>query len=201
MLTVIFDSHLDDEPIAFHPPQWISIVAVLALTLTLLLAVFIYLGIWLAIIATLSSVIAFGLWLRFGYNVPISRRALPGHILLITALLIHGAELFAGGYANVVTAAFPHLIQPPNIITDASIALSLSLSATVIWLIGGAFAFYHARAGGFVVLLLAVWSVIFPLSHFAIPLLSAFTAAWVPGMATAPLIIVLSLPDLLKNIV
>lgn len=196
MITFLFDSRLDDELIAFHPPPWVSLVAVLALTLTLLLAVFIYLGIWLTAIATLSAAIAFGLWLRVGYSVPISRRALSGHILLIIALLVHGAELLAVGYANVVKTAFPHLIQPSNIITDASLALSLSLSATVIWLIGGVFAFYHARAGGFVVLLLAVWSLIFPLSHMAIPLLSTSAYDGIPGVISGPIVAGLALLSL-----
>lgn len=192
MFTFAFDSYLDDRPIPFRPPPWVSIVAVVALTLTVLLAVFIYLGVWLAVIATLSAVTAFGLWLKVGYAVPVSRRALPGHILLIIALLAHGAEQLAGGYAFVVTSAFPNLVQPPNIITDASLALSLSLSATVLWLIGGAFAFYHVRVGGYVILLLAVWSVIFPLSHLAIPILSD-TAPWrIPGIASGVFIVVLA---------
>ncbi|RLJ41507.1 hypothetical protein BCF46_2466 [Litoreibacter meonggei] len=192
MFISIFDSCLDDEPIAFQPPPWISMVAVVALTLTLLLAVFIYLGIWLAVIATLSASIAFVLWLRVGYTTPISRSALPGHILLIIALLVHGAELFRGGYADVVVTSFPNLLQPPNIITDASLALSLSLSATVIWLLGGAMAFYHARVGGFVILLLAVWSLMFPISHLAIPLLSETAPFWVPGMASGIVVIALA---------
>lgn len=196
MLTSPFDSDLNDEPIMFCPPPWVSMVAVLALTLTLLLAVFIYLGIWLGMIVTFSAVIAFGLWLRVGYTVPVSRRSLPGHVLLIVALLIHGAEQLAGGYADVVITAFPNLIQPPNIITDASIALSLSLSATVIWLLGGALAFYHARIGGFVVLLLAVWSIVFPLSHLAIPFLSDSAPRWIPGMATSLIVAVLALLSL-----
>lgn len=148
MLTSIFDSHLDVDTVVFHPPPWVSVVAVVVLTLTLLLAVFIYLGIWLASIITLSAVIAFVLWLRVGYISPINRRSLPGHILLIVVLLVHGAEQFRGGYADVVVTSFPNLIQPPNIIADGSLARSLSLSATVIWLLGAAMALYHARVGG-----------------------------------------------------
>lgn len=196
MLTSIFDSYLDDDAVAFHPPPWVSVVAVVALTLTLLLAVFIYLGIWLASIVALSAVIAFVLWLRVGYISPINRRSLPGHILLIVALLVHGAEQFKGGYADVVVTSFPNLIQPPNIITDASLALSLSLSATVIWLLGGAMAFYHVRVGGFVVLLLAVWSLVFPVSHVALPLLSASAPVWVPGMASGLVVIALAFSSL-----
>lgn len=196
MFTTIFDSYLDDDTVVFHPPPWVSIVAVVALTLTLLLAVFIYLGIWLASIVMLSVVIAFVLWLRVGYITPISRRALPGHILLIIALLVHGAEQFKWGYADVVVTSFPNLIQPPNIITDASLALSLSLSATVIWLLGGAMAFYHARVGGFAILLLAVWSLVFPFSHVALPLLSAAAPVWVPGMASGLVIVALALSSL-----
>ncbi|MDU9007085.1 hypothetical protein [Sedimentitalea todarodis] len=196
MLISIFDSYLDDDAVAFNPPPWVSIVAVVALTLTLLLAVFIYLGIWLASIVMLSVVLAFVLWLTVGYTTPISRRALPSHIVLIIALLVHGAEQFRGGYADVVVTAFPNLIQPPNIITDASLALSLSLSATVIWLLGGAMAFYHARVGGFAILLLAVWSLVFPLSHVALPLLSSTAPVWVPGMASGFVVIALAFSSL-----
>ncbi|MBV1868887.1 MAG: hypothetical protein KUG69_13435 [Marinosulfonomonas sp.] len=196
MFKFIFDSHMNDDVIAFHPPPWVSIVAVVTLTLTLLLAVFIYLGIWLAVISTLSATIAFVLWLRVGYATPISRRALPGHILLIIALLVHGAEQFGGGYADVVVTSFPNLVQPPNIITGASLALSLSLSTTVIWLLGGAMAFYHVRVGGFVILLLAVWSLMFPISHLAIPLLSETAPFWVPGMASGIVVFILALSSL-----
>ncbi len=192
MLTSIFDSYLDDDTVVFHPPPWVSVVAVVALTLTHLLAVFIYLGIWLASIVALSAVIAFVVWLQVGYVSPINRRSLPGHILLIIALLVHGAEQFRGGYADVVVTSFPNLIQPANIITDASLALSLSLSATVIWLLGGAMAFYHARVGGFIVLLLAVWGLVFPLSHFALLLLPAPAPVWVPGMASGLVVIALA---------
>ena len=196
MFAFVFDSYLDDTPIPFRPPPWVSIVAVVALTLTLLLAIFIYLGVWLAVIATLSAVIAFGLWLKVGYRGPISRRALPGHVLLIIALLVHGAEQLAGGYAAVVTAAFPGLVQPANVITDASLALSLSLSATVIWLVGGAFAFYQARVGGYIILLLAVWGLAFPLSHVALPLLSGTAPWWIPGMASGAFAVVLAFASL-----
>jgi len=193
MLALLFDSNLDDAPIAFHPPPWVSIIAVVALSLTTLLAIFIYLGVWIVIWATLATAIAFGLWLRIGYAHPLSRRALPGHVLLIVVQLMQGAALLSGGYAEAVITALPGLIQPPNILTNASIALSLSLSASVIWLLGGAFAFYHIRVGGFVVLLLAVWSIVFPLSHIAMPLVSATAQGAGPGLATGLLLAALAI--------
>lgn len=60
-------------------------------------------AVWVSIV-TLSVVIAFVLWLKVGYTTPISRRALPGHILLITALLVHGAEQLGGGYTKRLAA-------------------------------------------------------------------------------------------------
>lgn len=196
MFAFIFDSHLDDDPSTFQPPPWVSIVAVFALTITSLLAVFIYLGTWLAILLTLSAAMAAALWLRVGYTTPISRRALSAHILLIVAQLFHGAELLGAGYANHIVKAFPDLIQPANIITDASVALCLSLCTATIWLIGGAFAFYHVRAGGFAVLMLAIWSIVWPASHFLIPLLSATTSGWMPGIVTGPILAVLAIVSL-----
>lgn len=190
MFAYLFDSYLDDAPVAFHPPPWVSIVAIVSLTITVLLAMLIYLGIWISGLATLSAVIAFGLWLRLGYAIAISRRALPGHILLIIAMLLHGAELYAGGYASSVIAAFPHFVQPPNIITDASLAMTLSLSATVIWLLGGALVFYQIRVGGFILLLLTTWSVVFPLGHLVLALA---TSLWVPGMASGAIPVILAL--------
>lgn len=49
------------------------------------------------------------------------------------------------------------------------------------------------RIGGFVILLLVTWSLIFPASHFLMPHISATAPDRVPGMASGLLVAALAL--------
>lgn len=186
MLLRLFDSRLDDEPVPFDPPRWINIVAVVSLFGTMLLAVFIYLGVVLAVLALLTTVLAVGAWLRHGYLQPISRRILPIHIVAVILNLLQGAEQHAGQYARVLEALFPALLQEPNILTNQSFAAVFSLTTAALFLGGAAVVFYQARVGGFVTWWLFLWSILFPVSHFLLPLFSESGYGYVPGMITAP---------------
>ncbi len=187
MLLRLFDSRLDDAHVPFDPPRWINIVTVLSLVGTMLLAVFIYLGVVLAVLALLTTVLAVGAWLGNGYAQPISRRILPIHIIAVIANLLQGAEQHAGQYALVIQTLFPALIQESNRLTNENFAAVFSLTTASMFLGGAAMVFYQARVGGFVAWWLFMWSILFPVSHYLLPLFSASGFSYVPGMITAPL--------------
>ena len=192
MFSNLLESSLDDTHIAFIPPRWISVVAILSLAITMLLAIFIYFGIVLVVLTLATAVLAFTAWLKVGYAQPISRRVLPIYILVIIANLFQGAEQHAGQYAMVLGELFPTLIQDTNVLTNFNFAAVFSLTTTAFYLLGGAIVFYQVRVGGFLVWWLFLWSIIFPASHFVLPLFSVAGFGYVPGMLTSPITILLS---------
>ena len=166
MLSKYLDSSLTDEPIRYAPPRWLTIVAAVSLTLTAFLALFIYLGPIIAGLFLLSGIIAFLHWLSHGYVKPITRRVIPAFVLLIVINLPQAAEQMAGSYAPTIAAMFPSLVSPANAMSDSAFITAFPLTSTSLWLLTGALVFYQARLGGYLVILLAVWSIIFPISHF-----------------------------------
>jgi hypothetical protein len=189
MLSNVLHSPLTDDPVPFAPPKWLTIVAAISATLTAFLALFIYLGPIIASLFLLSGIIAFLHWLSHGYAEPVSRRVIPAFVLLIVINLPQAAEQLAGSYAPTIAAMFPSLVTPANAMTDFTFITAFPLVSTSVWLFTGALVFYQVRLGSYLVILLAVWSVIFPISHFVLPLFAADGFAYLPGMFTAPFVI------------
>lgn len=187
-MTFVFHSILDDRPIPFAPPAWVSAVAAASLSLTALVAIFVYLGIWFGSLSTVAVFCSFVIWLKIGYHRPITRRALPNHILLVIANLVFWADLTASNYATVVTQTFPGLNQPANAITDFSFAISIGLGGTCVWLFGCGLAFYHVRTGGYAMVLLSVWSIILPLCNITLWVNAPEALGTLPGKFSAILV-------------
>lgn len=181
-MAFLFDSMLDDRPVAFAPPVWVPAAAAASLSLTALIAIYVYLGVWLGSVSAVAMCSAFMIWLWIGYRHPVTRRALPNHILLVIAMLVFWAELTASDFANVITQSFPDLVQPANVITESSLAISLGLGGTFVWLLGGGMAFYHVRAGGYFMVLLSVWSIVLPLSNIALWVYTPEVSGEYPGI-------------------
>lgn len=201
-MTFPFDSMLDDRPIPFAPPVWLPAAAVASLSLTALVAICLYLGVWLGSVSAVAMCSAFMIWLRIGYHHPVTRRALLNHILLVIAMLVFWAELTVSHYAIVITQTFPGLIQPANVLTDFSLAISLGLGGTFVWLLGSGLAFYHVRAGGYAMVLLSVWSIVLPLCNVMLWVNAPETSGALPGMYSGIFVVcagIISLRFMLRN--
>jgi hypothetical protein len=188
MVSQLLKSQLTDDPIPFQPPPWINPVAVLAILGTLCLAVYIYMGAPLALTLAFTSAIATILWLKTTYHVFQSRRILPLYIFTILAQLVQGAEQHWGDYSTAVSVGW----QIP--ISSINFTLYFTLTAVAFYLLGAAIIFYQTKLGGFITWWLFLWSIIYPASHFLLPLSTLqpeFT--YIPGMISSPLLVILGI--------
>jgi len=186
MINKILNSNLDDSYIPFDPPKWVNVVAILSVVITIMLAILIYFGVLLAILTSLTAAIAMLAWLRKGYTTPLSRRILPVYILAIIINLVQGAEQHAGHYFTLLGTSFPNIVQVNSVSSDMQFAAVFSFATAAIYLFGATAIFYQTKIGSFLVWWIFSWSVIFPASHFLLPLISESGPALLPGIITAP---------------
>jgi len=184
---------LDDEPMYFAPPVWVNIVAVIAIAGTILIAVFIYFHIIPGTLLTVNTVITLFVWYLTTYKQPAKRRVIPVYILAIIAMLLHAGELHYGAYADRMVALFPEAFGEPAIFTEYWFILTFVLIPTALYLWGAVGLFYHNRLGNFMAWWLFLWSILFPASHYLLPLFATSGYSYVPGMFSAPAMIALGL--------
>ena len=191
-LQSLFDSKLDDRPIVFDPPAWVSIVVVITFTCTIGLAIFIYFSPILAALLALVAVISLLAWLRNGYAYPITRRILPLYIIVVVVNLLHGAEQYKAGYVSVLKQLFPVVHASRPLLTDTHYTVVFSLLSSTLLLLGAAGIFYQTRLGSYIAWLGFIGCLLFPCSHFILSLISGHWI-YLPGMMMAPVLMSLSM--------
>lgn len=184
---------LDDEPLLFCPPRWVSILAVLSICGTLLLAVYIYFAWIVALLFGLISAVALFAWLRTGYCQPARRRILPVYILSVIAMLVHYSELHNGVYVEHLISMFPEVFGDKPGFSQYWFILTFLLMPASVFLWAAVGIFYHKLIANYVMWWLYIWCIVFPVSHYVLPVFSAGPYGYMPGMYSAPLIVLVGL--------
>lgn len=176
----------DDESLRLEVPPWAHLVAVAAVVGTVVLAAFVYLGPIIGLLVGTTAVAAFVAWSTTTFRHPAQRRVIPWYTTTIVVMLMHEAERFGGDYAAVVTDMIPTGFGDPVIFTEYALILTFIILPTAVYLLGIAGIFYHHPLGNYSAWWLFIWSIILPLSHFALPLFASDGYCYIPGMWTAP---------------
>lgn len=180
---------LTDEPLRLRVPWQIHLLTVAATGITALIASWMYFGPVLAAIWGTAVAGAVVMWVRTTLRRPASRRVLPWYVLAIVVLLAHSTEQWWYGYPQTLARLFPEAFAPPVHFTDRASIVIFPFVSTALFLLGGAALFFHHPLGNFCGWLLVSLMIVVPVSH-AVLALAAARIQYIPGMWTAPLVLV-----------